>query len=346
MGAFVRRRASLLLCCISFCLAYLDAGAQTTLFGGRGLIRVFSAEPLGGSQVHINSFFQTFLVRENPKSGSLGKDHTFSLGLTLGLSKRTELTAHAVLYQDDQTHIWGPPGDMQLGLKYYTPLSGRGIMTGLRAFMIFPTARLHNVPYEPYSSGRLAAGIQALATIDMTESFPLVPLKLYANIGYLDNDVSQEFLRDKRDQVLLGAAMKFPINSVVVFTEYTAEIFANLEALRYRDNASRLTQGASILGPWNLVFDIAADIDLSTAKTIPGTFHAKNYADWKIIVGANYQFSLGAGVPRGAPLHHVNVPSARDELKDIQARREKARSEIERMNQELEDKPEKRQPPR
>lgn len=337
----MKNLATPLLYVVALTCSYADGSAQTTVYGGRGLIRVFSAEPLGGSQLHVNSFFQTFLIRDNPESGSLGKDHTLSLGLTYGVSKRVELTAHAVVYQDDQRHVWGPPGDTQLGIKYYTPLSSAGIMTGLRAFMIFPTARLHNVPYEPYSSGKPALGVQALATVDMTESFPLVPLKLYANIGYLDNSLYQEFLRDKRDQLLLAAALKFPIGSVVLFTEYTTEIFANLDGLRYRENASRLTQGVGILGPWNLVFDIAADIDLSTTKDMPGTFYGKDYADWKVIVGASYQFSLGAR-PRGS---RQAVRPARDELKEIQARREKARSEIDRMKQELEPKPENQQPP-
>ena len=330
-----------------FNFSFVEAGAQTTLYGGRGLIRVFSAEPLDGSQLFVNSFFQTFLNNDNPGSGSLGKDHTFSLGLTLGLVKRTELTAQVVAYQDDQRHVWGPPGDTQLGIKYHTPLSGGGIMTGVRAFLIFPTARLHNVPFEPYSSGKLAFGLQALLTLDMTESFPLVPLKLYANVGYLDNDVRQNFLRDEQDQLLLGAGLKFPINSVLLFTEYTAEIFTHLDALSYSENASRLTQGVTILGPWNLVFAIAADIDLSTTKNVAGRFYAKDYADWKIIIGANYQFSLREKPRVGRePLGQISAPSTRNELKEIQARREKARTEMERMNQALQDKPADKESPR
>jgi hypothetical protein len=348
------RRASLIICAFALGLSFAGASAQTTIYGGRGLLRVFSAEPLAGSQLHVNSYFQTFLANDNPLSASLAKDYTFSIGLTYAVSRRTEITAQLVPYQDDQKHIWGPPGDTQLGIKYQTPLSSNNVLTGVRAFLIFPTARLHNVPYEPYSSGKLALGAQALLTLDMTESFPLVPLKFYANIGYIDHYVRDLLLRNDQDQALLGFGVKFPIHTVVLFTEYTAEIFIHYDALSYSQNPSRLTQGISLLGPWNLVLDFAIDIDLSSTKERTGIFYGKDYADWKISLGAHYQFAFGKKSRPGVePARQSSSPSNRKELDEIKARRQRARLDIERMNDALNEEPEKekaesadKQPPR
>jgi hypothetical protein len=102
---------------------------QTTMYGGRGLMRVYTAEPIGRGQLFISSYLQTFLDPAK-RGNSLGKDHTLSLAFTIGLSKRTELALNPVLYQDDQKHTWGPPGDMRIGMKYATPLSFGGFSTG------------------------------------------------------------------------------------------------------------------------------------------------------------------------------------------------------------------------
>ncbi len=307
--------------------------AQTTIYGGRGLLRVSSAEPLSGSKFHANSYIQTFITNNNPQSTSLGKDYTFSIGLTYALGKHTELTAQIVPYQDDQQNIWGPQGDTQIGIKYHFPFSSNNVLTGVRGFLILPTAREHNVPFEPYSSGKVALGAQALFTFDMTESFPIAPLKFYANIGYIDHNVRDILLRNDQDQALLGVGLKFPIGTLIFFTEYTAELFVHFDALRFSENPQRLTQGVSLLGPWNLVFNIAADFDLSSSNDIPGTFYGKDYADWKLSIGANYQFNFGKSSQPART--ESKSPATRKELEEIRARRQRARLEIERMNDAL-----------
>lgn len=310
--------------------------AQTSIYGGRGLLRVSSAESLAGARLHANTFFQVYLTNNNPKSNSLGKDYTVSLGFTYALGKRTELTAQLVPYQDDQNHIWGPPGDVQIGIKYQLPFSSNNVLTGVRGFLIFPTAREHNVPFEPYSSGKVALGVQALLTLDMTENFPIVPLKFYANLGYIDHNMRDILLRNDQDQALLGAGIKFPIGSVILFTEYTTELFVHFDALRFSENPSRLTQGVSLLGPWNLVLNVAADIDLSSSKNIPGTFYGKDYADWKISIGAHYQFASSTEARPGVKTRtESSSSSSRKELEEIKARRQRARLEIEGMNDAL-----------
>lgn len=322
--------------------AAVSASAQTTIYGGRGLMRVFSAEPIGRSQFFANTYFQTFLDPQK-RRGSLGKDHTLSLGFTVGLTHSLELTLLATPYQDDQRHVWGPPGDTHIGLKLALPLKFGGITTGVRGFMVLPTAKNANVPYEPYSSGKPGAGLQALVTADMTQSFPLVPLKLYLNFGYMDHMLNDSFFTAEQDQYLLGAGIKFPIRSLVFHTEYTAEIFANNSDLAFAENSSRLSQGVKFLGPWDIIVDLTAEIGLDQPLEVTGVplYYQKDYADWKVILGFNYQFTSRASQESSlATGNKRSDERTRRELDEIRGKRESAQQSLQNMEKALEEKSE------
>jgi hypothetical protein len=347
MDCIVERVSRLLtILCLPLALS-LPSYGQTTIHGGRGLMRVYTAEPLGRGQFFVNTYFQTFLD-PSKRNNSLGKDHTLSLGFTLGLSKRTELAVSPILYQDDQKHLWGPPGDMRLGLKYATPLAFGGISTGLNFFVNFPIAKNPNVPYEPYSSGKFGGGVLGLVTLDMTDAFPVVPLKLYLNFGYFDHEFGNQPFTDEQDQYLLGVGLKFPIRSIVFYTEYTGEIFANNSFVSQKENSARLSQGVKMLGPWNFIIDLAADLGLEQ----PGTIsvdpldplyakyrnYKKDYADWKIILGLNYQVGGRGGAERrpSAAARLREDKRAMEELDQIRVERESAGKNLKKMQDSLE----------
>lgn len=319
-------------------------------------MRVASAEPIGRAQFFANTYFQTFLDPQK-RRGSLGKDHTLTFGFTVGLSHSLELTLLATPYQDDQQHVWGPPGDTHIGLKLALPLKVGGISTGVRGFMVLPTAKNSNVSYEPYSSGKLGAGLQALMTVDLTQSFPLVPLKLYLNFGYMDHLLNDSFFTAEQDQYLLGAGVKFPIRSLVFHTEYSAEIFSNNAAVAFAENSSRLSQGVKFLGPWDVIIDLAAEIGLDKPATVTGapSYYQKDYADWKVILGLNYQFTARGGQePALATGAKRSDARAKRELDEIRGKRESAQQSLQDMEKALEEnqedpakkeEPEKKEPP-
>ncbi|MDZ7289330.1 MAG: hypothetical protein ONB42_05280 [candidate division KSB1 bacterium] len=344
------RSSRLLMVFFCFLAWHLPCFGQTTIYGGRGLMRVYSAEPIGRGQFFINTYFQTFLD-PSKRRGSLGKDHTLSLGFTIGLSKRTELMLNPVLYQDDQKHVWGPPGDMRIGVKYATPVAFGGFATGIGLFVKLPFAKNHNVSYEPYSSGKLGGGIVGLVTLDLTEVFPVVPLKLYMNYGYLDHNFRDQFFTDEEDQYLVGVGLKFPIRSLVFYTEYTGEFFANNPNVSRSENSTRLSQGLKVLGPWNLIFDFAADIGLD--KPVSGPFdpayemYKKDYADWKIIVGLNYQVQWQGSERRPSAAARLREDRrAMEELEQIRTERENAEKNLKKMQESLEEqKPPEDKPP-
>lgn len=310
-------------------------------------MRVFTAEPIGRGQFFINTYFQTFLD-PSKRDNSLGKDHTLSLGFTLGITRRTEITVSPVLYQDDQKHVWGPPGDMRVGLKYATPLSFGGVSTGLNFFANLPIAKTHNVAYEPYSSGKFGGGLLGLVTLDMTDAFPLVPLKLYLNFGYFDHAFDDKPFADEEDQYLAGVGLKFPIRSIVFYTEYTGEIFANNPGISYGENSKRLTQGLKLLGPWNFIIDFVADIGLE--KPASGAIdplymkyedYKKDYADWKITIGLNYQVGGRGGADRrpAAAARLREDKRTMEKLEQIRLERENAEKNLQKMQDSLETEP-------
>lgn len=313
-------------------------------------MRVFSAEPLGRSQFFVNTYFQTFLD-PSKRNNRLGKDHTLTLAFSVGLTHSLELTLLATPYQDDQKHVWGPPGDTHIGVKLALPLHVGGISTGVRGFMVLPTAKNANVPSEPYSSGKLGAGLQALVTVDMTQSFPLVPLKLYLNFGYMDHMLNDSFFTAEQDQYIFGAGIKFPIRSFVLHTEYTGEVFANNRNLAFAENSSRITQGVKFLGPWDMIIDLSADIGLDKPVQVVGEpqYYQKDYADWKVILGINYQFtSRSSQEPALSSGNKRQDERARRELDEIRGEREGAQQSLQDMEKALEEKQddtEKKEPP-
>ncbi|MFQ5865666.1 MAG: hypothetical protein ACE5IW_10590 [bacterium] len=307
--------------------------AQTTMFGGRGMFRVFSAETVQSGALYLNTFFVSFL---NSGGGSgLGKDHTWNFGLTYGLLNNLELTAQIVPYQDDQEHIWGPPGDTQVGLKLRLPLSTSGVTTGLRGFLSIPTAQNHNVPFEPYSSDQLAWGVMGLITINLTNTFPLFPLKFHTNVGYVDHNIQTIFSNEVTDQLLLGFGFKFPIQSFILYTEYTGEIFFNHDAVSFRDNSMRLTQGFKFIGPLNVIVDLGLEIGLSRDLDVyPAPLH--EYADWKIMGGLTYQFSAGKVYEKNPRVAKKNRKEEERGLEKIKKKREKAGEDLENLREKLE----------
>lgn len=324
----------------------VPAAAQTTVYGGRGLLRVFTAEPLGRSQFFVHSSFLTYLDPSKRGGKTLGKDYTINLGFTLGLTHSLEATLQAVPYQDDQRHVWGPPGDTRLGLKLALPVRAGGISTGLYGFTVLPTAKNSNVPYEPYSSGELAAGMMGLATIDMTQSFPLVPLKLYLNFGYLAHDLKGSLFASEKDQYLFGAGLKFPIRSFVLHTEYTGEVFANNDTVTFAENSTRLTQGVKFLGPWNLIVDLAADLGLHKPSGAPvSAAYQKDYADWKVILSVNYQFGgrEEESKPALASAKREDKRALR-QLDEIRSKRETAQQSLQEMEEALQEQKDAQEP--
>jgi len=336
---------SILVAVLLFCSS---AFSQVTMGGSKGLLRVYDAETVYPGILYINPFYLGYFTE---KTGGSAEDHNLNLSFTVGLSKLFEVFAHTVPYQDDQTHVWGPIGDTKLGLKFAVPNKGSIVKYGLVAFASFPTGVSHNVPYEPFSLDRYGWGLLGVMNIDLRNASATVPLKFSLNLGYRDHDWNDRYFADKKDQLLAGLGFKFPIRSSILYSEVTGELFINnTEEVPLSYNSIRFTQGIRFLGPWDLIVDFAADVDLS-GYTIDGNNEVnespfvKDYADWKVILGITYSTKLFTYLTPGEKLARKKQKEEQRKLESIRQQRQKVAKELEELRKNLEKEKRQKEPP-
>lgn len=314
--------------------------AQTTYQGGKGLLRVLDAGSLRPGMFYANTFVLTFLKSKD--EGVLIKDHTMTIGLTLGLVQNLELTGQLTPYQDDQTQ-WGKPANISLGLKLRFAGS-KSSDYGLAGAVIIPTVIDGPVAYEPYISGEYGWQLRLLAAYDMRHILPSLPMKFHFNVGFYDTNFKDTYFTEREDQLLLGAAVKFPVRSALLYTEYTAEVFMNEPSVAFAENSMRITQGVRFLGPWNLVMDLAFDVGLHKARNSKAEF-MKTYANWKFNLGLSYQSRLYRPMTRDEKRREKIRQLEENKLDQIRKEREQATQELEKMKKQLEEEKRKEKDP-
>ncbi len=320
------------------------ARSQIGLRGGRGLWHLSSAQTVGWANLYVNAIFRGYYVKQKGAS-VLTKDQSFYLNVTYGLTDAVELILNAVPYQDDQAHIWGPPGDTRAGVKIHLPFSGQLFHTGLQGFVILPTAQKANVPFEPFSTSKVGVGATALFTVDLAQTLPLFPLKFHANVGYIDHSLSDSFFSSKIDQMFLGFGMKVPIRSAVLFSEVSGEIFINNTGeVKFSQNSIRVTEGLRFLGPLGLVLDVGADINVSSYPAFPTSPFQKKYASWRLHAGVTYSHSFADYFRKHDRLARKKRLEEEAKLRRIKEQRERAGKDLERMKKTLEKDGKKKKP--
>jgi hypothetical protein len=352
-----RLKSTLFLSIISIWLFSSSQGlAQVTLSGGKGQLRTLDADPVPTGQLYINGFYSLYLEKISspiPSATGTGRkeelavDHALNLSLTLGLSRTFELMLHAVPYQDNQRDLFGPVGDTQIGVKYHIPNQGSIFQAGFLGFVSFPTAPMHNVPYEGYSADAYGWGIVGLAAIDLRSSSAALPVKLFANLGYRDQDWGDRYFSADHDQLLAGFGFKFPIRATLLYVETTGEIFINqADRMALRQNFLRFSSGLRFLGPKQLVFDVAADVRLgnyrpSAAERAENPF-LKEYADWKILFGITHRVQLFESATPDSRVRSTQRAEEQKKNEEIRKQREQVNQELEELRKKVEksqDKP-------
>ncbi len=339
--------------CLTGCIFFAaPAQTQVGLRGGKGLLRIYDAETVYAGTLYFNPFYLGYLTTEDERGvpeeekQSSYEDHTLSIGLTLGLFNKLELFTHVVPYQDDQKHVWGPPGDTRVGLKYQISKTGSVFQMGILAFANFATAKTENIRFEPYNSGEHGWGALLLLNLDLKQSAAAWPLKLSFNAGYQDHNWNDRFFDAEIDQLIGGISLKFPIRSSLLYSELSGEIFFNQSDMQFKNNSIRFTQGFRFIGPANLVFDIAADVGLHEKpkkKNIIKNKLIKEYATWKAIVGITYRTSLFKHLTPEEKAQKQLDEEEKRKLEEIRKKRKKVAKELEEMRKKLE-KEEQKEP--
>lgn len=309
--------------------------------GGKGMLRLYEAETITAGDFYLNPF-GTFFVTKIPNTAILAKDYTINLGLTLGISRRFEAFAHLVPYQSDQVHVIGPPGDTKIGLKITIPGSPQfGIVT----FADFPTARMHPLAYEPYSEGAVGYALLGLLTLDFRRAASPLPVKITLNAGYRSHDIGKKIVAGETDQLIGGIGMKLAIRSVQIFTELTGEIFFNNPAINLSQNSLRWSAGYKFL-IGGIIFDVGGDIELGGYKPSQRERNQKprfleDYADWKIIIGMTYRWTLCKNWDKATKQAQTQEQIKEQESEEIRQQRQKVIDELQEYEKRLRDEKKK-----
>jgi len=315
---------------------------QISINGGRGLFRITSAETVSPGNLYISSFGSAYLK----KSGSsLAKDYHMSVVFTYGIYSFLEFDTRLVAYQDDQSHIWGPIGNTQVGLKLKIPIESRFIALGLGSKVIFPTAPNQDVPYEAFSADGIGWTPEAYATFNLTDVI-MYPLKFYVNGGYLDHKLLDGMFSNKIDETYFSVGLKFPIQNTIFYWELDSRQFIHrLDEIAFGENWIYSNQGFVFVGPYNLIMNVSLDWNLM--KDDPATaYHPKEYARWKFWLGVTRYISLKKYATQALDRRRRQrkKKSLMKRQEELQKQRSKASEEISRM-QEMLKKPKKKENP-
>ncbi len=274
--------------------------------GGDGLIYVHSAKTIGKG--YLNTYFHTRFF------GKLGKTATSaatywdvqgSFALNYGLNNRMELQIFPILYQDTNQ---GKPGynipdDLFLKLKIGSlgdPESS--LKFGVQVFTRIPTAKLHNIIYEPYSAGTPEAGFTGLMSYFKDVSYPEDNYSLHFNLGYLfHNDAGDKLTDNPRDTVFAksisseltyGFGVRYPFDKWDITLELNGNAFLQRPPVTAysRENYFYFTPGVRYKVLRWLNIDFAADLRMTPDKdetqygfvhrlplTLPST-----WPDWRV----------------------------------------------------------------
>jgi hypothetical protein len=228
-----------------------------------------------------------------------------------------------------------------VGLKFHVPTRSASMFFGLLGYVGFPTAKNHNVPYEPFSADAKGWALMGLWTVDLKNASSTFPLKISLNAGYRDHDWADRFFTDSKDQLLAGFGFKIPIRSSLLYSEVSGEFFTNnQENVAFNQNSYRFTQGFRFLGPGNLVFDLGADFELGryvpTAEEVASKPYLKDYADWKIIFGISYRATLFKYVSAEEKLVKKRQQNDEEKMDSIKEKRGNVLKELEEIRRKLE----------
>ncbi|NOY76923.1 MAG: hypothetical protein GXO76_03520 [Calditrichaeota bacterium] len=370
---------------VSFLIVSFGSAFAQEQSGGDGLIYVHSAKALGKG--YLNAYFHSRFF------GKLGQTATTattywdvqgSFALNYGLNDRMELQLFPILYQDTNQ---GKPGynipdDLFLKLKIGSlgdPESP--LKFGVQAFTRIPTAKTHNIIYEPYSAGTPEAGFTGLMSYFKDVSYPEDNYSLHFNLGYLfHNDAGDKLTDNPRDTVsaksisselTYGFGVRYPFDKWDITLELNGNAFLQKPPVTAysRENYLYFTPGVRYKMLRWLNIDFAADLRMTPDKdetqygfvsrlpmTLPST-----WPDWRVNLAVQV-FILPTSIRKESERdilmkkaasrrelfeqivrEQKETEAAEKELERIKAERRKAETELQKLRELLEGKKKKEQ---
>ncbi|MCK6560844.1 hypothetical protein HUU39_10000 [candidate division KSB1 bacterium] len=359
-----------------------ETQAQVPFHGGRGPTFVRSAwnlEP-GYLTLYTHTRFYGKVVNVPPPASNPKGDTTAvaywnvqgGAALNYGISRHFELSVVPMIYQDTNRRgkAFNIPDDIFLRLKIAS-LGQRGAaMTyGIELGTRLPTAKMHNLPFEPYSAGKVSFGATALVSFARDPLYPEDGFSAHFNLGYWNhNDVGQILSSDApqiavtkmTQEFLYGAAMILPSEKFNFRFELLGSAFISAPPTTAfsRSAVMYLTPGVSYKPYRWMALDASSDLRLSGSAT-PARNEARlytlpRYSAWRVSLGMKitllptslYSMSERDLLMRKAESRRElfeqiikeqrETESAEAELERIKEERRKAERELERLRRILE----------
>lgn len=186
------------------------------------------------SKFYFNN--KTYNLNENTVNAIAYWDIQGGIGVNYGLGKHYQIGLTQILYQDNHKDGSGYnfPDDLFLDLKVGSfSLKNGSWNLGGKILSRIPLAKHHNILFEPYSAGRLSAGIFGMATYSTKPLFPEDGFNVHFNLGLLDHNdhgvnldesgQSRILKKHNSREIIGGAALIFPTSKF----DFSAEFYGN-----------------------------------------------------------------------------------------------------------------------
>ncbi len=372
---FVRLAASGLL----LLLGMTPLSYSHSMNGGPGLNLIRSAWTLKPGYLTLTTRTRFFGKVASPVRGTAVTfwDVQGAFSLNYGINEHFEMALTPIMYQDNHKGGKGYnfPDDIFIGIKAGSyKIKGTSFVYGGQVELRLPTAKYHNVIFEPYSAGNVSMALQGLLTYSKDPLYPEDNFNFHLNLGYINhNDVGQKLQNPDIDTVNVtnmtqeftyGMGFNIPTVDFDFFVEMFGTSFIKQppkETAFSVENFFYLTPGLSFRANRWLSLNVAADIRLSSDKDVTEYYFGgrmaqdiPNYPSWRINVGAKiilmptsvYKISekdilIKKAESRRELFEQIireqrETESAEEELDRIKAERRKAERELERLRRILE----------
>ncbi len=371
---------------------YEQTYAQANVNGGRGLTYVRSAWNLAPGYLLMYGNTRFFgkvgklNLAQNITSAVTFWDVQGSVSFNYGISEHFELAFSPIIYQDTNR---GGKGynmidDIFLSLKIGSyGKKGSSVSYGFDLSARFPTAKDHNIIFEPYSAGKVSFGFNGRLSYARDPLYPEDGLSLHLNLGYWNhNDVGQQLtnisptvdlvrVESPTQEFLYGMGIILPSDKF----DFSMELYGNAFIQKppptafSRENVAYLAPKVRYKAQRWLSLDMSLDIRLvgsndETDYSLPGVNplpDQPNYPTWRMNLGAQFtilpttvysvserDILMKKAETRRELFEQIireqrETEAAEEELERIKEERRKAERELERLRRILEGEAKRKQ---
>jgi hypothetical protein len=351
--------------------------------GGRGLTYVYSAWNLDPGYLTMYAHTRFFgkvgdiSLVNNVSSAVTFWDVQGGLAFNYGISEKLELVFSPIIYQDNHKGGRGYNliDDIFLTLKLGSlGRKGGSFKYGFDISTRFPSAKKHNVSFEPYAAGKVSFGFRSRFSYAVDPLYPDDGLNFHLNLGYWNhNDVGEQLselnplvdpvrVTSPTQEFLFGTGVIVPTDKF----DFSLEVYGNAfiqeppRTAYSRENYTYVTPKVRYKAYRWLSIDMGLDIRVSsntdkTDYTLVGRFPGiPNYPDWRISLGTRWtllpttiystnerDILMRKAETRRELFEQIireqrETEAAEEELERIKDERRKAERELERLRRILE----------